>query len=61
MHNAERSITGINVVAYDSEGKDIHDVGERLSLLAHFGINTVKVFFSADDCALNPLARQRLL
>ena len=57
MHNAERSITGINVVAYDSEGKDIHDVGERLSLLTHFGINTVKVFFSADDCALNPLAR----
>ena len=61
MHNAERSITGINVFAHDSEGKDIHDVGERLSLLTHFGINTVEVFFSADDGALNTLARQRLL
>ena len=53
MHNSKRPITIIDGVCDDAKGINIHDVGERFSLVTHLAVNAIGCFFTPFDANFN--------
>ncbi|EWG98915.1 hypothetical protein Q427_27910 [Halomonas sp. BC04] len=61
VHHAEDAVTAVDVLGDDAKAEHIHDLGERLALVAHLLVDRQQVLLAADHRAVESLVVEALL
>ena len=61
MHHAEDAVAAVDILGENPEAEDVHDLVERLALIAHLAIDRQQVLLASDHRAWQPPVVEALL